>query len=74
MIIAEGFPGGYPYDYLYDIVNQQRMLEKLRAAGYDVILLSFTDGLDAIQNNADVAIACIRQAMRRRRRRWWWVA
>ena len=63
VIVAEGFPGGYPYDYLYDIVNQQGMLEKLRAAGYDVILLSFTDGLDAIQNNADVAIACIRQAM-----------
>ena len=63
LIIAEGFPGGYPYDYLYDVVNQQGTLEKLRAAGYDVILLSFTNGLDLIQNNAQVAIACIRQAM-----------
>ncbi len=64
LIVAEGFPGGYPYDYLYDLVNQQGTLEKLRAAGYDVILLSFTNGLDAIQNNAQVAIACIRQAMK----------
>ncbi len=63
IIIAEGFPGGYPYDYLYDLMNQQGTLEKLRAAGYDVILLSFANGLDAIQNNAQVAIACIRTAM-----------
>jgi cytochrome P450 len=63
IIIAEGFPGGYPSDYLYDVVNQQGTLESLRTAGYDVILLSFTNGLDAIQKNADVAIACIRQCM-----------
>ena len=63
VIIAEGFPGGYPYDYLYDLMNQQGTLEKLCAAGYDVILLSFANGLDAIQNNAQVAIACIRTAM-----------
>ena len=63
VIIAEGFPGGYPYDYLYDLVNQQGTLEKLRAAGYDVILLSFANGLDFIQNNAQVAIACINKAM-----------
>jgi cytochrome P450 len=63
IIIAEGFPGGYPSDYLYDVVNQAGLLESLRSAGYDVILLSFTNGLDAIQKNADVAIACIRQAM-----------
>jgi cytochrome P450 len=63
VIIAEGFPGGYPYDYLYDLVNQCGTLEKLRAAGYDVVLVSFANGLDTIQQNADVVIACIQQAM-----------
>jgi cytochrome P450 len=63
VIIAEGFPGGYPYDYLYDLVNQCGTLEKLLGAGYDVVLLSFANGLGTMQSNADVVTACIRQAM-----------
>lgn len=63
VIIAEGFPGGQPYYYLYDLVNQAGTLESMRAAGYDVILLGFANGLDTIQRNAQVAIACIRMAM-----------
>jgi hypothetical protein len=63
LIVAEGFPGGYPCDYLYEMVNQHGLLEDLRAAGYDVILLAFANGMDLIQNNAPVAEACIRQAM-----------
>jgi len=65
LIIAEGFPGGYPYDYLYDLVNQHGTLEALRAAGYDVILLGYGNGMDLIQNTAQVAVACIQEAMRR---------
>lgn len=64
LIVAEGFPGGYPCDYLYDMVNQHGMLEELRAAGYDVILLGFAIGVDMIQNNAPVVEACIQQAIK----------
>jgi hypothetical protein len=63
VIVTEGFPGGYPYDYLYDLMNQAGTLEALRSQGYDVILLSFANGTDLIQNNAPVVIACIQQAM-----------
>src|SRR5262245_37183470 len=63
VIVAEGFPGGYAYDYLYDMVNQAGTLESLRSAGYDVVLLSFADGTDLIEANAQVAIACLRRAM-----------
>jgi hypothetical protein len=67
LIIAEPFPGGYPYDYLYELMNQHATLEALRAAGYDVILLGFGNGLDLMQNNAQVVVACIQEAMRRTR-------
>jgi cytochrome P450 len=63
VIIAEGFPGGFPYDYLYDLVNQAGTLERMRAAGYDVILVSFANGTDIIQNNAQVFIACMEQVV-----------
>lgn len=64
LIVAEGFPGGYACDYLYGMVNQHGMLEDLRAAGYDVILLGFANGMDLIQNNAQVVEACIQQAIK----------
>jgi hypothetical protein len=63
LIVSEGFPGGYPYDYSYDLLNQHGTLEALRTSGYDVILLSYDNGLDLIQNNAQVAVACIQQAL-----------
>ena len=65
MLVAEGFPGGYPCDYLYAMLNQHDCLEALRSAGYDMILLSFANGADLIQNNAQVMQACIQQAMQR---------
>jgi hypothetical protein len=37
---------------LYDLVNQSGTLERMRTAGYDVILVSFANGTDVIQNNA----------------------
>ncbi len=65
MIVAEGFPGGYPCDYLYQMLNQHDCLESLRNAGYDIILLNFANGTDLIQRSAQVMEACIRQAMQR---------
>ena len=37
----------------------------LRAAGYDIVLVGLDQGMDRIQRNADVLVACLREAMRR---------
>ncbi len=65
LIMAEGFPGGYASDYLYDTLNQHGTAAALRAAGYDLVILGFGNGMDRIEANAEVAQACIEQAMRR---------
>ncbi len=65
LIMAEGFPGGYASDYLYDILNQHGTAAALRAAGYDLVILGFGNGMARIEANAEVAQACIEQAMRR---------
>jgi Putative serine esterase (DUF676) len=65
MIMVEGFPGGHPADYLYDTLDQQRTATSLRAAGYDLVLVGLDQGMDKIQRNADVLVACLREAMRR---------
>lgn len=65
VILAEGFPGGYTYDYLYELVNQHGTLEALCDAGYDVVVVGFANGFDIVQNNAEVVVACVAEAMRR---------
>ena len=65
VLISEGFPGGYPRDYLYAMLNQHGTLEKLRARGYDIVLVSYLNGADFIERNADVIDACLREAAAR---------
>lgn len=65
IVVAEGFPGGYACDYLYDLWNQQGLLESLRSKGFDVVLLAFANGVDLIENNAPVVVACLDQIMSR---------
>ena len=65
IIIAEGFPGGYPCDYLYEMLNQAGLLESLRTAGHDVILLGFDDGTALMEDNAPVVMACLQQVAAR---------
>jgi hypothetical protein len=65
LIMVEGFPGGHPADYLYDTLDQQQTATALRAAGYDIVLVGLDQGTDRIQRNADVLVACLREAMRR---------
>jgi cytochrome P450 len=65
LIMVEGFPGGHPADYLYDTLDQQRTATSLRAAGYDIVLVGLDQGMDKIQHNADVLVACLRNAMGR---------
>jgi hypothetical protein len=61
VIMVEGFPGGHPPDYLYDTFDQQGTATKLRAAGYDLVIVGLDHGADEIQRNADVLVACIRR-------------
>lgn len=65
LILVEGFPGGWPYHYLYELLNAVGTLDKLLAAGYDVILVGLDSGADLVQRNADVLIECIRKANKR---------
>lgn len=65
LIMVEGFPGGHPADFQYDTLDQQGMATELRRAGYDLILVGLHDGMDRIQRNADVLVACVREVMRR---------
>ncbi len=65
LIMAEGFPGGYASDYLYDTLNQHGTAAAWRAAGHDLVILGFGNGMARIEANAQVAQACIEQAMQR---------
>jgi cytochrome P450 len=65
IILVEGFPGGRPYDWLYEMLNAAGTLDGLRELGYDVIFVGLDMGLDEIQRNAGVLIECMREATRR---------
>jgi cytochrome P450 len=65
VILVEGFPGGHPSDYLYEMLDAAGTLEGLFAAGYDVIFVGLDQGADQIQKNAGVLIECMREAGRR---------
>ena len=62
IIIAEGFPGNYSLDYLWDRLNQQSLATNMLNKGYDLIILGFSDGTLPIQANAYVTITCIQRA------------
>jgi len=65
LIMVEGFPGGHPADYLYDTLDQQGTTAALRAAGRDVVIVGLDQGMDEVQRNAEVLMACIREAIGR---------
>lgn len=71
IIISEGFPGGYSWDYLYGMLNTQGALTALLSKGYDAVVLTYgqpgaNGGSDYIQRNAFVVVACIQQVISRR--------
>jgi hypothetical protein len=55
-IVVEGFDLDNTMDWpvLYDLLNQENMIEELRAAGYDAVVLDFTEATHPIQRNAFV--------------------
>ena len=67
LIMAEGFPGGYAPDYLYDTLDQHGCATAWRQRGHDLVILGFGNGMDRIEANAEVAMACIEAAMARTR-------
>ena len=61
VIVVEGFDldNVMGWDELYDLLNQQDLLEDLRAEGYDAIVLNFTESTDYIQRNAYLLVTLI---------------
>ncbi|MEN8007979.1 MAG: hypothetical protein ABFS42_13250 [Candidatus Krumholzibacteriota bacterium] len=55
-IVVEGFDLDNTMDWpvLYDLLNQENMLEDLRSDGYDAVVLDFTEATEPIQRNAFV--------------------
>jgi hypothetical protein len=60
-IVFEGFDidNTMNWDELYALLNQQNLIEDLRARGYDAVVLDFTDATDYIQRNVFVAVDLI---------------
>ena len=56
VVVIEGFDIDNSIDWpvLYDLLNQEELLEDLRRAGYDAVVLDFTDAVEPIQRNAFV--------------------
>ncbi len=61
VIVVEGFDldNVMGWDELYDLLNQQNLLEDLRAEGYDAIVLNFTESTDYIQRNAYLLVTLL---------------
>jgi len=63
IVVIEGFDldNSMNWDELYALLNEQNLLEDLRAEGFDVIVLNFTDATVAIQQNSFVVEALLQQ-------------
>ncbi len=61
VIVAEGFDGNNNMDWkvLYQQLNQQSLVTQLRAKGYDLVVLDFTNATDYIQRNAFLLVKLI---------------
>ncbi len=53
VVIVEGFDidNSLGWPELYDLLNRENLLEDLRAAGFDAVVLDFTEAVDPIQRN-----------------------
>ncbi len=62
-IVIEGFDldNSMNWDELYALLNQQNLLEDLRADGYDAVVLNFTDATDYIQRNAFLLVELLQE-------------
>lgn len=63
VIVAEGFDTDnvMGWDELYALLDQQGLIETLRADGFDAVVLDFTDATDAIEKNGFVVEELLRR-------------
>lgn len=62
-IVVEGFDLDNSMDWpvLYDLLNEENLIEDLRADGYDAVVLDFTEATEPIQRNAMVVAELLDQ-------------
>jgi hypothetical protein len=63
VVVVEGFDldNSMDWDELYALLNRENLLERLRADGYDAVVLNFADATDYVQRNAFVLVALLDQ-------------
>jgi len=63
ILVLEGFDidNAMGWDELYALLNQESLIENLRADGYDAVVLNFTDATDYLQRNAFVLVDLLQQ-------------
>lgn len=62
IILAAGFDSSENPSEVYDVINLHATAEKLRANGYDIIILTYGDSTQSIVNNAAVFRDCLERA------------
>jgi hypothetical protein len=62
-VLVEGFDldNSMNWDELYELLNQEDLIETLRADGYDAVVLNFTDATDYLQRNGFVLVDLLQQ-------------
>jgi PGAP1-like protein len=62
-VLVEGFDldNSMNWDELYALLNQESLIETLRADGYDAVVLNFADATDYLQRNAFVVVDLLQQ-------------
>jgi hypothetical protein len=63
VVVAEGFDldNSLGWDELYAMLSAENLVEDLRAAGFDLVVLDFTDATDYVQRNAFALVDLIGQ-------------
>jgi hypothetical protein len=63
VVVVEGFDLDNSMDWpvLYDLLNQQNLIEDMRIAGFDAVVLNFTEATEYIQRNAFVLTELLSQ-------------
>jgi hypothetical protein len=63
VVVVEGFDldNSMAWDELYQLLNRENLLEDLRAAGRDAVVLNFTDSTEPVERNAFVLTALLAQ-------------
>lgn len=63
VVVVEGFDvnNNMDWDELYQLLNQENLLETIRSNGYDAVVLNFTESTDYLQKNAFVVVELLEQ-------------